>query len=106
MKSIFSAALAAVVFAAAGLASTSAMAQDVTVVGQLTRVELAADQLSAVATLKNVANGEEVKVTITDELTLDKFKDKRIVEGDEIRARFDKKDGRNGSKSFKKTAGC
>lgn len=106
MKSMFSAALAAAIFAAAGLASTSAMAQDVTVVGQLTRIELATDQLSAVATLKNVANGEEVKVNITDELTLDKFKDKRIVEGDEIRTRFDRKDGRNGSKSFKKTAGC
>ena len=44
-------------------------------------------------------------LTITDDLTLDKFKDKRIVEGDEIRARWEK-DGKNTSKSFKKTAGC
>ena len=36
----------------------------------------------------------------------DKFKDKRIQEGDEIRARFEKKDGGNSSKTFKKTAGC
>jgi Cu/Ag efflux protein CusF len=45
-------------------------------------------------------------VSVTDELTLDKFKDKRIQEGDEIRARFEKKDGKNNSKTFKKTAGC
>jgi len=36
---------------------------------------------------------------------LDKFKDKRIGVGDEIRARWEK-DGKNTAKSFKKTAGC
>jgi len=44
---------------------------------------------------------EAVTLTITDDLTLDKFKDKRIVEGDEIRARFEK-DGKNTSKSFRR----
>jgi hypothetical protein len=39
-------------------------------------------------------------------LTLDKFKDKRIVEGDEIRSKFEKSGSGNASKSFKKTAGC
>lgn len=102
MRTLF----AIIAFLGAALASAGAAAQDVTVVGELTRIEFAADQRSAVATLKSSANGEQVSVTITDELTLDKFKDRRIVEGDEIRARFDKKDGRNGSKSFKKTAGC
>jgi hypothetical protein len=87
---------------AAALAWQGASAEDVTVVGPVTKIELA----SAVATLKDGKSGTDVKVNITDDLTLDKFKDKRIVEGDEIRARFEKKDGQNTSKSFRKTAGC
>ena len=92
--------------AAAAFAWQSVAAQDVTVVGPVTRIELAADGVSAVATLKDGKSGDEVKVQITDDLTLDKFKDKRIVEGDEIRARFQKQGAQNASKSFKKTAGC
>jgi hypothetical protein len=84
----------------------AASAADVTIVGPVTRIELAADGKSALATLKDGASGEDVVIAVTDELTLDKFKDKRIVEGDEIRARFEKKDAGNASKTFKKTAGC
>lgn len=91
---------------ALALACSAAIAQDVTVVGPVTRIVLAPDGQSAVATLKDIRSGEEVKINIADELTLDKFKDKRIVEGDEIRARIEKKDGGNASKSFRKTAGC
>ena len=92
---------------AAGLCHLDpAWAEDVTIVGPVTRIELAADGKSAVATLKEDKSGDEVAVIVTDDLTLDKFKDKRIIEGDEIRARFDRKDGKNSSKTFKKTAGC
>ena len=93
--------------AALALAAAPALhAEDKTVVGPVTHIEMAADGKSATATLKDNNTGEEVKVTITDDLTLDKFKDKRIGEGDEVRARYDKSDGKNPSKSFKKTAGC
>jgi hypothetical protein len=98
--------LVSAVLVAIALASPAAFAEDVTVVGPVTRIVLAADGQSAVATLKDVRSGAEVKIDISDELTLDKFKDKRIVEGDEIRARFEKKEGGNASKSFRKTAGC
>ncbi len=98
--------LLAAAFAAALAVSAAARAEDATVVGPVTRIQLAADGKAATATLKDNATGKDVTVTITDDLTLDKFKDKRIQEGDEIRARFDKKDGKNSSKSFKKTAGC
>lgn len=77
-----------------------------TVVGALTKIEMAGDEKSAVATLKDNKSGEDVVVFISDDTTLDKFKDKRIVEGDEIRCKFEKKDGKNVSKIFKKTAGC
>ena len=88
------------------LAADPAWAQQVTVVGPVVKIALAADGKSAVAVLKDGKSGETVSLTVTDDLTLDKFKDKRIVIGDEIRARFDKKDGRNESKYFRKTAGC
>ena len=66
----------------------------------------AADKKSATVVLKDTKSAEEVTIIVNDELTLDKFKDKRIVEGDEIRCKYEKVDGKNISKMFKKTAGC
>ena len=83
----------------------TASAADVKMVGVITKIQMAADGKSATATLKDNKSGNSVTISITDDLTLDKFKDKRIVEGDEIRAKFDDAN-KNLSKSFKKTAGC
>lgn len=85
--------------------SANALADEGKMVGPVTKITLAADGKSATALMKDAKSGESTTLTITDTLTLDKFKDKRIVEGDEIRARWEK-DGKNTSKSFKKTAGC
>ena len=82
-----------------------ALADPVTIVGPVTRIELAKDGKSAEATLKDNKTSLPVTIYITDDLTLDKFKDKRIGIGDEIRTRFEKGE-KNLSKSFKKTAGC
>lgn len=84
----------------------TASAEDVKMVGTISKIEMAADGNSATAVLKDTKSGAEVVILINDELTLDKFKDKRIVEGDEIRCKFEKVDGKNNSKMFKKTAGC
>jgi len=97
---ILSALLAGSSFAFVGTAS----AETVSIVGTISKITMAADGKSATAILKDVKSGEAVTINISDDLTLDKFKDKRIVEGDEIRTRFEKSDGK--SKSFKKTAGC
>lgn len=106
-KLISAVALSTVVIASAfALGPSPAYAQVVTIVGPVTRIQLAPDGKSATAVLKDAKSGEAVTITVTDDLTLDKFKDKRIVVGDEIRSRFDKKGGQNQSKSFKKTAGC
>jgi hypothetical protein len=86
--------------------SRPAHADEVKMVGTISKIELAADNKSATAILKDTKTGEEVTILVTDELTLDKFMDKRIVEGDEIRCKFEKVDGKNTSKMFKKTAGC
>ena len=86
--------------------SRAASAEEVKMVGVITKIELAADGKSAVAVLKDVKSGESVTIQVSDELTLDKFKDKRIVVDDEIRCKYDNEGGKNVSKIFKKTAGC
>ncbi|MDP3617711.1 MAG: hypothetical protein Q8R49_07860 [Rhodoferax sp.] len=106
MKSKFSSLILTVVLAVSGAAFVgNAAADEGKMVGPVTKIKLAADGKSATAILKDSKTAALVTVTVTDDLTLDKFKDKRIVEGDEIRARFEK-DGKNTAKSFKKTAGC
>lgn len=84
----------------------NASAEEIKMVGVISKIVMAADQKSATVTLKDNKTGEAVTVTVTDDLTLDKFKDKRIVEGDEIRCKYDKQGDKNNSKIFKKTAGC
>lgn len=84
----------------------NASAEEMKMTGTISKIELAADGKSAIAVLKDSKTDAPVKITITDELTLDKLKDKRIVEGDEIRTKYEKSGDTNSSKMFKKTAGC
>ena len=86
--------------------ASPAHAEDVKMVGTISKIVMAPDGKSATAVLKDSKTGEEVTILVSDELTLDKFKDKRIVEGDEIRCKFEREGGKNSSKIFKKTAGC
>lgn len=83
-----------------------AAADELKMTGTISKIELAADGKSAIAVLKDNKSEATVTITITDDLTLDKFKDKRIVEGDEIRTKYEKNGDVNSSKMFKKTAGC
>jgi len=86
--------------------SCPAHAEDVKMVGTISKYELSADKKSATVVLKDSKSGTEVVIIVNDELTLDKFIDKRIVAGDEIRCKYETVDGKNISKMFKKTAGC
>lgn len=99
---LFAVALAATVFAPA-----SASADEIKMIGVITKIDISGpDATTATATLKDNKTGELVTVVVNDELTLDKFKDHRIVTGDEIRLKYEIKDGKNISKYFRKTAGC
>jgi hypothetical protein len=100
--------LFAIAVASAGfIAPGAASAEEIKLVGVITRIDIAGpDATTASATLKDNNSGELVTVIVNDELTLDKFKDHRIVVGDEIRLKYEVKDGRNVSKYFRKTAGC
>jgi len=107
MKGMFSVAILLAVLVVSSLTSVpSASAEEVKMVGVISKIAIAPDGKSASAILKDTKTEESVSIEITDELTLDKFKDKRIVEGDEIRCKFNKQDGKNNSKTFVKTAGC
>ena len=90
--------------AAALTVSPIASADEIKMVGTITKLKVAGDGKSAEATLKDVKSGNSVTININDDETLDKFKDKRIQEGDEIRAKYDSNG--NKSKSFKRTSGC
>jgi hypothetical protein len=76
------------------------------VVGPVSDIMLAPDGKSASAQIRDSKSGEMVKLRIADDETLEKFKDKRIQEGDEVRARFDRNNGENLSKFFRRTSGC
>lgn len=82
--------------------SSTAGAAEVKLIATIKKIEMKGN--TATVTLKDTKSDKAVTVTVKDELTLDKFKDKRIVEGDEIRLKYD--DGTGESKLFRKTAGC
>ena len=89
------------------LLSTPAHAAETKFVGVITRIVLTgADATTATATLKDNKTEELVVIVVNDELTLDKFKDHRIVVGDEIRCKYEKAGEQNVSTYFRKTAGC
>jgi hypothetical protein len=83
-----------------------AYAEEMKMIGTVSKIEMAADKKTATVILKDVKSGADVTIVVNDELTLDKFNDKRIVDGDEIRCKYDNENGKNMSKIFKKTAGC
>ena len=97
--------LAAVVAAALAAASAGALA-DGTISGTIASFAVAADGKSATATVDDEKSGRPVTVTITDDETLGKLKDKRLGEGDEVRGRYEMRDGTNVSRSLRKKAGC
>lgn len=75
-------------------------------VGSVVRIDMAEDEKSAIAVLKDSKSGEEVEIFVDDQLTLEKFKDKRISVGDEIRCKYEIKDGKKHSTYFRKVGGC
>jgi C4-type Zn-finger protein len=71
--------------------------------GKITKIEAAGKV--ATVTLQDEA-GKSVVLTVEDKVTLDKFADKRIQVGDEIKAKYDAKGGKNVATYFKKPGGC
>jgi len=103
IKRILVASLAAVALL---LATAPAAHADEKFLGKVTRIEMAGkDAKVATAVLKDDA-GASITITVEDKLTLDKFADKRIGVGDEIKCKYVVKGGKNVSTFFKKPGGC
>ncbi len=73
-------------------------------VGVVSKIEITGG--SAKVLLRDNDTNEDVTVLVKDDLTLEKFKDHRIVPGDEIRVKFELQGGQKLSTYFRKTAGC
>jgi len=87
--------------------SRVAHADETKMLGVITKIDCTGkDAKTATVLLKDNKSGNMVSITVNDDLTLDKFKDHRIVEGDEIRCKYETKDGKTVSTYFRKTAGC
>lgn len=74
--------------------------------GTVTKITLAKDGNSAVATLRDGKSGQTVDIAVEDKITLDKFKDHRISAGDEIKAKYTENGGKHLATFFKKPGGC
>ncbi len=101
--------MAMVVMVALGvlLIAGVAAADEIKMVGVITSIDIAGkDAKTSTVVLKDNKTEKPVTIIVNDDLTLDKFKDHRIVEGDEIRCKYEVKDGKNVSTYFRKTAGC
>lgn len=102
MRKLAKAALAlALLFAAASPARAEEK-----MTGTVTTLEVAQDKKSAVAVLKDSESAALVPITVTDDVTLQKFERSIIQVGDEIKCRYDKKGRKNVATSFKKAGGC
>ena len=62
--------------------------------------------LSTGITVITTYDGKDIPVTIEDKKTLDKFEDKRIRLGDDVKVKYLTKDGKNITTFFRKPAGC
>ena len=105
MKRLVPAALTHFLFAALVLTAGPAAATE-KMVGVVYKIELAADGTSAEVTLVDNKTDEKVQVIVDDDLTLDKFKDHRIVLDDEVRVKYEMEGDKKHATYFRKTAGC
>ena len=76
--------------------------------GTIRKIEMASPDgvFSATVTIKETTTDKIIIITVTDTMTLDKLRDHRIVEGDDIRCIYETNGIKNISHVLKKTAGC
>ena len=104
MKKIVSTILMVAVMALGVFSFSQNASAEEKMTGSVAKIEMAKDGASATVVIKN--DDKEVTLTVNDTETLDKFKDHKINEGDEVKIKYDQVDGKNVSKYFRKTAGC
>lgn len=61
---------------------------------------------AAAKVLLKSEEGKTLEVVVDDAITLEKFKDKRIKPGDEVKTRYVDEEGKKHATYFKKAGGC
>jgi hypothetical protein len=61
---------------------------------------------AAAKVLLKSEEGKTLEVVVDDAITLEKFKDKRISPGDEVKTKYVEQEGKNRATYFKKAGGC
>ncbi len=93
--------ISAIIFAAI-TCSYSAYAEELKIVGAINKVDLNGNIASV--EVKENSSGKKVSLTVNDQLTVEKLRDKRIATGDEVRIKYESTTGI--TKLLRKTAGC
>ncbi len=107
MKKILSVSVVAMmVMFAVALFSVNAQAETLKMIGTVYSFKISDDQKTVTAVVKDNKTEQNVTIVITDEATVEKFKNHIIKNGDEIRSTYEKNGDVNKAKIFKKTAGC
>ena len=90
------------------LAGPAAAGMEFKLFGVIRKIEtpLSGGGFSTTVTVKETRSDKLFTITVTDTLTLDKLRDRRIVEGDDIRCTYELVNGKNICRVFKKTVGC
>jgi len=96
---------AALVFAFVLSTASPARAEE-KVTGTVTQIDVAKDNKSAVAVLKDSQTAALVPITVADDVTLQKLERGLIGVGDEIKCRYEKKGRKKVATFFKKAGGC
>ena len=98
MKKLVSVISAVVVLAVASLSFAAAIK------GPVSKISKNADG-SYTVVVKD-ASGTAVELQVSDEVTVNKLNSKKIVVDDDVKVKYDEKDGKNISTKFLKAAGC
>jgi hypothetical protein len=98
MKKLVSVISAVVVLAVASLSFAAAIK------GPVSKITKNADG-SYTVVVKD-ASGKAVELQVSDELTVNKLNSKKIVVDDDVKVKYDEKDGKNISTKMLKAAGC
>lgn len=88
------------------LATASPARAEEKLTGTVTTLDVSKDKKSAVVVLKDSETAALVPITVTDDVTLQKFERNLIQVGDEIKCRYEKKGRKNVATYFKKPGGC
>jgi hypothetical protein len=108
MKSSFQSPMACALLAVVLILSCGRVAsalEDQKVVGVIVRFSIASDGKSVEATLKDIRKDKEIKLHVTNELVIDKFRYGKLAAGAEVRAKYEFRDGKNYCSYFRKVSG-